>query len=312
MPLAISQIYAASFNAVVNDSRKPSQPWLQNSLMNKMQAMNMVNREDFGPQIEQTIDYRRNPGTDFLATDLTPTSMAKTEILTAAVYTPANLSVPVVWSKSDELQNPEKSQKVALVASLINNGLASHDDAIEEGLFATSTDGFLGFATLLPTSGQGNVGGIDASLETWWRNDSDTYAADGSDIEAVLTELWNTASKGSGSSMVVDLMFSGPDPHALFESTQVPQQRYIDTQDFKIGAKTLAFKTAGYIFSQYGGTKIYGVPSKGFKLKVSRKYFRDKGEIIPLESAEGWKTSIFSGLQLVTNAKSRGFVADQA
>lgn len=310
MALSIGQIAAASFPAVAKSKRALDQ-WSDSTVLDTFESMGMIEHISFGPTIEVAVDYRRNQGYDFLATDLTPTSLTKTEILTAASYTPAQLSVPMTWSKGDDMMNPSENQKVAFVKNLVTNALTTHDNVVEEAIFATSTDGFLGLLTVVPSDGQSTVGGISAILETWWRNSTDTYLADGSDIDAKLTAGYNSAMKGSGSSTKPGLLFSGATPHALFESTQTPLQRYAG-QELKAGGLKLWFKNMPYVFSQYGGGNVYGVSSKGLTLKVSKEYYKDMGAEIPLQGAEGFTRSVFSGLQLVTGAKSRNFVIRSA
>lgn len=312
MALSINQILGSSYAAVLNDKRKPENQWAENAFMREAERMGLIKRKSLGPTLEYTLDYRRNPDAGFLATELALTGMTKTEVITAASYTPVPLSVPVVWSKMDEVQNPTENQKIALVASLIENALSSHDELIEEAIFDTSTQGFLGLKTLVPTSGQGSVGGIDAALETWWRQHADTYQADGSDIEAVFTEAWNTAAKGSGSSMAPKAMVSGSEPHALYESQLTPNVRFADTKEGDSGFKILAFKTARYSFSQFGDDRVYFYHPNALEIAVSKQYFRDLSEMIPLETAEGFKRTVFSALQATTKNKSRLAVVSEA
>lgn len=307
----ISQIATVSYPAVLADMRKPTNQWSQASLMEFMQKLGMIDRRSLGATIECPLDHRRNQGGDFLATDLTPVSLAKTEVLSAASYSIAELSIPVVWSKGDDAKNPSENQKIAFVKALLENAITSHDDMIEEALFSTSTDGFLGMATIIPTTGQGTVGGIPAATETMWRNPADTYLADGSDIEAVLEELFLTAAKGTGSSAQPKLLVSGMEAVALFTSTQIANQRFMGSDKADASFKTIAFKSAPFIYSQYGDDKIYGL-GKSFKLVVSKQYFRDKGETRETDEANGFVFKIYSALQTVTNAKSRLFVASEA
>lgn len=313
MALTIGQIAAVSYPAVLNEMRKPDNQWAESALLREMERQDMIVKKDFGASLQEVLDYRRNPGAGFLAYDMAPTALTKTEVLTAADYAIGEISVPVVWSKKDEVQNPTQSQKVDLVQSLLTNGINSHDDLIEEALFAAAaTNGFLSLNVLVPTTGQGTVGGIDASVEVFWRNQANTYLADGSDIDAAFTRVYNLASKGSGSAIVPTLMASGSATHALFEASQTPMQRYIDTQDIKAGAKTLGFKTCRYIFSLYGGTKVYFLGPKAFGLRVSRQYFRDKGETQEIDNANGFSFKIYSALQSVTMNKSRLAVSEAA
>jgi hypothetical protein len=312
MALSISQIVAVSYPAVLADMRKPANQWAESAFMRELERQGAIERRSLGPTIEAPLDYQRNQASGFLVTDLATTSLSKTEVITSASYSVAELSVPVVWSKGDDAKNPTENQKVAFVKVLLENAINSHDDNIEEAFFAASTNGFLGLPTHIPTSGQGTDGGISAVTETFWRNPADTYLADGSDIEAVLTSLWNTAAKGSGSALAPKLLVSGADAQALFESTQVALQRFVDTQELNAGAKVLAFKTARYVFSQYGGDEIYGLNPKSFQLVCSKEYFRDRGETNEINDANGFVTKIYSALQSVTNNKSRLFVADEA
>lgn len=308
MALTIGQLATISYPAVLADKKKPENQWAENSLLDALEKMGMLERRNLGSTIDVPLDYRRNPGTDFLATDLTPTSLAKTEVMTTASFAVAELTVPVVWSKKDDAQTPSENAKIAFTTALLENAIQSHDDALEEALFSTSTDGFLGMSTIIPASGQGTVGGIDSGTETMWRNQADTYLADGSDMEAVLTTLWNSASKSTGAVARPKLLVSGSSANSLFESTQVGFQRFNNVSKADAGFTSIAFKTAPFIFSQYGDDEVYGL-SKAFRLVVSKGYFRDKGETRELDDANGYVFKLYSALQSITNAKSRLFRA---
>jgi hypothetical protein len=313
MALTIGQTAAVSYAEVLNEARTPENQWMENAAMREMKRQGFIKSRSFGETLQAVLDYRRNPNAGFLATSNQTLSLAKTEVITAASYDIAELAAPVSWYKKDEVQNPTRNQKVAFTKGILTNGFDSHDDLIEEALFAaSSTNGFHSFAVLVPTSGQSTVGGISAADEVWWRNPADTYLADGSDMESVLTEVWNSAAKGTGSNLSPTMIVSGDTSQALFESTQVPFQRYVDTQELKAGFKVIAFKTARWCFSQYGGTKIYMANPKSLNLVTSKEYFRDKGETKEMDDAAGFTFQIYSALQLVTNNKSRLAVIDEA
>lgn len=305
MALTISQIIAASFNDVENEMRKPENQWAENAALREFERQGMINTVPGGPQVEATLDYRRNPGAGFLASDLDPVSLVKTEVLTAAVYDPAQLSVPIVWSKGDEAKNPETNQKVNLVKSLLENAINSHDDLIEQAIFSTTTNGFLGFQSLIPDSGQGSPGGIDSSVEAWWRN----YAADATlsaaTIEADMTLAYNVCSKGSGSSLQPTLLVTNAQLHATFEGTQQGLQRYVETQEAKAGFKLLAFKTARMIYSQYATARIYLLNPKSFSIDMYKLAKRKLGDTLEIPGANGYERKIYTMLQAKTNNKSR-------
>jgi hypothetical protein len=305
----ISQILASSFEAVVNEARKPSNQWSDSTVLSALEQQGMLKKIDMGPTIEEALDYRRNPNAGFLATDLQSVSLAKTEVLTAASYTPGRLSVPMVWSKEDEALNSNK--KVDLAKSIMTNGIDSHDDLIEDALFDTSTDGFLGLQTIIADNGVGTVGGINATTDAWFRNYFATYAANGSDIESALATARNSVKKGSSGSGA-SLIVSGSAPHAIYESQLQANQRFIDIKMGDSGFKALAHGDAPWVFSQHGGTRIYGLSKKAFKLYVSKAAFRTKGEVIEIPQANGYICKLFTLLQACTGNRSRLFVLTQA
>ena len=305
MALTIGQMASVSFPKVLADKRKAHNQWSENALLREMERQGGIHHESLGPTIDAPLDYQSNPGTAFLATELQPTSLTATDVVTTAQYTPAELSVPVTWSKRTEMLNPSPNQKISIVSQLLTNGINSHDDAIEKGLLAASaTNGFNSLVIYFPTSGQGSVGGVDSAVNTFWRHFQNTYVDD-TDIEAGMTTSWNQATKGSGSTHMPSLIVSDATTQGIFEGTQQANQRYVDTEELKAGFKILAFKTARYVFSQYGTTTLFMFSPKSTYLVVSKEYFRDKSETQELENANGYSFKIYSGLQLVTTNKSR-------
>jgi hypothetical protein len=310
MALSVSQIIAVSYNAVLAEARKAANQWAEAAFLREAERQGMVIRKALGPQIEAPLDYQRNPGATFLATSLQQVSGAETEIVTAAVYEVAEISVPVTWTKKTEATNSSEKQKIDLSKQLLLNGFDSHDDLIEQAVFATSTNGFLGFGTLIPDSGQSSAGGIDSTSETMWRSQNATYVDD-TDVESAFTSVWNASAKGSGSALQPTMMVSDSTTQALFEGTQQAQQRWVDTQDLKAGFKTLAFKTARYVFSKNGTTDVFFLNPKNYQIVVSSSMYREKGETQELvqQGQNGYRFLIYSALQAVTNNRSRLGVA---
>lgn len=307
MALTISQIVASSYNAVLAEARKPTNQWAESAFLKNLEEVGAIKTIPGGPQIEVPLDYRRNPGAQFLVNDLDPMAMGKTDVLTSAVYDPAQLSVPVVWSKGDDAKNPEENQKVDFVKALLTNSFETHDDLVEDKLFETLTNGFLGLITLLADNGQGTVGGINSALDTFWRNISGTYAAAGTDMIAKLTLAWNQSAKGSGGS-APNLFITDADTHAIFEGTQSTLQRYVGKDEFDAGRKQIAFKTGRVIFSQHSSTRIYGLNPKYFKLLFYKGAKRQKGDTQEIDNGNGFRFFIYTMLQAVVSARSRMFV----
>ena len=132
---------------------------------------------------------------------------------------------------------------------------------------------------------------FNAATDTFWRNANENYNANGSDIEAKFTEVFNTAAKGSGAMLSPKLMVSGGDAHALLRESVAGATAFVDSQDAKSGFKTVAFKMARYVFSQHGGDNVYFMNPKSLQLMVSKEYFRDKGETNETDSV-GTRSSV--------------------
>lgn len=301
---SISQIVSVSYNAVLAAARKPTNQWKSTALYDEFEKQGFIKTIAGGPQIEIPLDYRRNPGTSFLAADLDPIAMGKTEVIGEAVATPAILQVPVVWSYADDAQNPEENQKVDFVKALLSNAFDSHDDLIESSLFGATTTGFTGLQTLITDAGTGTVETINSTTDTFWRNIAATFALAGTDMVSKLTLAYLAASKGTGSTLEPSLLVSDGTTQATFEATQQILQRYED-QDFKVGAKTLAFKNARYIYSQYGTARVYMLNPKVFNLVMYKGAKRQKGKEQEINNALGTRFFIWSMLQAVVTARSR-------
>lgn len=313
MALTIDQITAASYPAVLAEMRKGANQWAENAALRIIEKQGALVRRALGPTIEVPLDYRANPDAAVLATDLDEASLTKTEILTSASYAVAQLNVPVTWTKGDDAKNPEENQKVAFVKQLLENAINTHDDLIEQLIFTTSTAGgdeWNGLDNLVTSAGTGTIGGIDSSVETWWKNYGDTYT-DASDIEATFTTAFNKAAKGSGSSLQPKFLISGVTPNVMYESGLQTLQRFGDSSEADAGFKVLKFKNADYIFSQYGGTKVFFLNPKNYQVVVSKQYFRDQGKTLELQNANGFRFFIYTAGQTVVNNRSRLAMVDQ-
>ena len=313
MALTVEQISAVSYPAVLAEMRQAKNQWVQNSALNHLEKSGFIQHISFGENIECPLDYRANPDTAVLASDQDSAALLKTEVVTSAVYDIAQINVPVTWTRGDEAKNPSETQKINLVKTLLTNAIDSHDDLIETNIFVGSSAGGIetnGLDDLVPTTGQGTVGGIDASVETFWRNQADTFV-DGSDIEVAMTELYNACAKGTGG-LAPTTLISGSATHALYEGQLQSLQRFVDASEADAGFKALAFKGAKYIFSHKGGTSVYFLNPKNYQLVVSKQYFRDKGTTYDVPGQNANYFLVYSALQFVTNCKSRLGVLSQA
>lgn len=307
---ALSQLVTVAYPEVLADARKPHNQWSESAFLRLLEKVGAVKKRPGGSAIEYPLDYRKNPDTDILATDFTATATTQTSIFAGASYDMANIVVPFNWSLADEARwSGDTNRKIDAVKNMIRNAINSHDDEIEDKIFDTSTDGFIGLQNLVPTSGQPNVGGIDGSSETYWRNYATTYAADGSDLNSKLITAFGTASKGTGAELSPDIIVSGLAAQSLYEGNLSDLKRFMGEETGDAGFKYLAFKTAKWVFSQYGGAlatnPIYLLNKVSFNLVVTKGYFRRLEEAERFTNAAARNQMIFTQAQATVNNPSR-------
>lgn len=307
---ALSQLVTTAYPEVIADARKPHNQWKESAFLRVLEKMGMVKRRPGGSALEFPLDYRKNPDVDFLATDFTATSTTQTTVFAGASYDMANLVSPFNWSIADEARwSGDVNRKIDAVKSMIRNAIDSHDDEIEDRLFDTSTDGFIGLQNLVPTSGQPNVGGIDGASATYWRNYATTYLTDGSDLNAKLITAFGTVAKGTGGELTPDVLVSGLTAQALYEGNLTDLKRFMGEETGDAGFKFLAFKTAKWVYSQYGGAlatnPIYMLNKNVFQLNVTKGYFRRLEDAERFTNAAARNQMVFSQVQATINNPSR-------
>jgi len=312
MAIPFEQLVAATYDDVVTEKNKAADQWSDSTFLKTLEKMGGVKRIPGGATLQLTLDYKANPAADFLATDVTNTSTSKTEVLTAASYTLVPMVVPVNWSFFDEAVNSEKNQKVDLVSSIVDNALASHDQAFEDAIFAATggTDGFNTLLDLYTEDGTGTVGTIVSGTETWWKNQYKDWGTDtGATLLGDYTTLYNACAKGSGGRKP-NIIVGGSAMHALYEAALTANQRFVGSDKASGGFTSLAFKDIPYIFSAEApaGENAFMFNTNDTKLFVVASAWRQRRKVQDHVNAAMSNMKIFSVAQIATRNRSRGGV----
>ena len=309
MAIPFTQLVAATYDDVVNEKNKAADQWSDSSFLKGVDKLGGVKRAPGGATFQPTLDYRANSAADFLATDVTATGTGKTEVLTAASYSYIPLVVPTNWSFFDEAVNSEKNQKVDLVAAIVDNALASHDQAIEDALFAATggTDGFNTIVDLFTEDGTGTVGTIVAGTETWWKNQFKDWGTDtGATLLADYTTLYNSCAKGSGGRKP-NIVVGSATMQANFEAALVANQRFMDVSKASGGFTELQFKNIPYLFtSEYTSDSAWMFNTHDTQLYVVMSAWRQRRKVQDHVNAAMSNMKIFSVCQFATRNRSRG------
>lgn len=310
MAVPFTQLVATTYDDVIADKAKAADQWSDSSFLKYLEKIGGVKKTPGGATLQPTLDYRSNALTDFLATDVTATGVSKTDVITAASYGWATLVVPVNWSLTDEALNSEPNQKIDLVTGIVDNAIASHDQAVENGSFAATggTDGFNTLVDIFSKDGTGTVGTIISGTELWWKNKFKLVTA--ATLLADWTTLWNDIAKGS-SGRTPNVVVCSAATHGTFEGKLQPQQRYGKEDSVgRAGFKALQFKTSDVIFSMGLTTdSAFMFNTEDTKLYVVSSAWRERRNPVEFTNAAMMNMKIFSVLQWATKCRSRGGVA---
>lgn len=314
MAVPFTQLVATTYDDVVNERNKAADQWSDSSALTHLERIGGVKRVAGGATLQPTLDYRQNPALDFLATDTTPTSTSKTEVITAASYSYVPYVVPVNYTLLDEALNSEKSQKVDLVSAIVDNMITSHDQGIEAALFAATggTDGFNTFVDIYTENGEGTVGTIVSGTETWWKNKFKDWGTDtGATLLADYNTLYFDCARGS-SGMQPNVVIANATLYGSFLAALQANQRWVgNTATAKAGFDNVKLMNADYIYTSVitsAQDSAWMFNTKDTKLYVVRGAWRQRRPAI--ESINGIMVNVktFSVLQLATANRSRGGV----
>lgn len=309
MAVPFEQLVATTYDEAVNEKDKAANQFADDTFLGYMERNGGVKQVAGSNALSLTLDYQRNPGIGTLATDMQPTSTTKTEVLTQAQYSWVPVVVPINWSLTDEHLNSDANAKVDLVASLVDNAIASHDDYFEQIMLSTSTDGFLGLQNLITVDGTGTIGLVPAGTETWWKNKFEDYG-DASTLLVDLGDCFSACAKGSGSKTRPTAIVTDSAGFQLYEGKLTPNARFTSANSASGGFVELKFRQADMIFSKYApADRYFMINTKNLKLYVVKGAFRKRRSAVEHVNAAAMNMKTVSIAQQATNNRSRLGVA---
>jgi hypothetical protein len=122
-----------------------------------------------------------------------------------------------------------------------------------------------------------DIGNIDQSVETWWKNRVGTPAADSYvGLKNAMRNLYNDCSQGPGGAP--DLIIADQVSFEIYEAAMDPQVRYTFKDTASAGFENVAFKGAkmywdGYVPDMYTTATPNGVLSTGSALAEGSMFF---------------------------------------
>ena len=181
------------------------------------------------------------------------------EVITNAVYQWKQLGGFSFISGKEEIMNREKWQAVSMAESRIDALMAGMRNKTGLSLYSLGTgEGgkeFGGLRLLVADDGVGTVGGIDASVETWWQNNFDfgTAAVTSATILSKMNAMHLACTRGSDQPNLI--MADGNYFTAYWESLQ-ENARHTSPKLADAGFRTLEFVGTPVVYDAQCATDL--------------------------------------------------------
>lgn len=275
----------ASWDALVSTTLKNYTPRIEDNLFNNVTLLywlkeaGNIEKVSGGEQLVEPLLYEGNStvgsyaGYDNILT--TPQ-----DGITSAIYDWKQYAVSIAISGLEEAKNRGESAVMSLLKAKIDQAEMSLMDGMNIMFYGDGSGNngknWNGLSNLLGVTGvgvnavgNGAIGGIDSSTDTWWRNKVKDITTNQFKISD-LSSIYNSCSNGR---IHPDFILTSQPMWERYESLLQPQLRYQSTKAADAGFENLLYKSAPIMWDSAANTgvhakRMYFLNSKFLKLKV--------------------------------------------
>jgi len=233
---------------------------------------NRIRTVDGGRSINCPLVYAEETFAWYMGTEIL--SRAVKETISEADYEPANAVASVTLSGPDLAKNKGRERILNLLEGKMDNAEATMKNNITKAIYGDGTvaKSFAGLKAFVTNDGTGTVGGIDAAVWTFWKNQFQTATRQTgvlqyADLKAAMNALWLKLVRGTEHP---DLVVVDGEVYSTYEGGLQEQQRYADAKLGALGFETLKYKSASLVFdgAATGITGGYFLNTKYMKFEV--------------------------------------------
>lgn len=240
-----------------------------NPLLAKLRAKGNTSNVSGGVKILENLEYAENSTMKWYS-GLEVLDISSSDVLTSAEFDWKQLNANVVFSGLEKLQNASDQQIHNLVKARIKNAEKTLRNEVSDALFYSNTEnsgksvgGLQHLVADLPTSG--TVGGIDASAQTWWRNQFYDFSTEGITPSATTIQaaMNRTAIRTQRNRDAIDMFIADEIYFGYFLASLQANQRFTGDGMGTVtaGFKGLKFWTGADVFydSSAPASHMYGL-----------------------------------------------------
>lgn len=243
-----------------------------NPLLDRVKMRGNADPAGGGVNLLENLMYAENSTVKWYS-GLETLDVSQSDVLTSAAFSWKELNGNVVISGLDKAKNSGTKESVFnLVKSRIRVLEISLQNEVADALFYSNTEnsgksigGLQHLVADLPTSG--TVGGIDASANTWWRNQYYDFSSQGvtassSTIQHAMNQVFINATRGRDK---IDMFVAGSTYFTYYLESLQANQRFQSDTTAGAGFSSLKFwGGAADVFydSSCAATRMYGLNSQ--------------------------------------------------
>lgn len=234
--------------------------------------------EDGGLTIACPLDYNAN-GTYQRYSDWDTLNISQSDVISAAEYQWRQIAINVVASGRELRINSGDSRIINLAKARMKNAIRTFNNNFSSDLYSAGslTNQINGLQALVADTNTNTVGGIDASVWSFWQNKVFDLSVNSVTISATTVEgsamlpLWLQLDRGPDD--CPDLIVADNNYYSFFENSQVSLKRYSEKDNVTAGFVSLKYKKADVIYDGNSGipaNHMYFLNTEYLKLVVHK------------------------------------------
>jgi hypothetical protein len=248
----------------------------RNALLKYMMKKGQYRKEDGGLTIVTGLDYTSN-STYQRYSDWDVLNIAQSDVITSAEYQWRQIALNVVASGREMRINSGDSRIKSLAKAKMKNAIRTFNNNFSSDLYSsgTLTNQINGLQAIIADTNTNTVGGIDASVWSFWQNtvfdaSDNSVTPSATTIEnQMMLPTWLTVDRGPDDQP--DLIVADNTYYGFFETSQVSLKRYSGSESANAGFSTLKYKSADVLFDGNSGiptNRMYFINTNYLELVV--------------------------------------------
>jgi len=274
----------STFTELVSTTFRKHRKEIKDNLSNRNALLKYIMKkgnymtEDGGLTIATPLDYAAN-GTYQRYSDWDTLNISQSDVISSAEYQWRQIAINVVASGRELRINSGDSRIINLAKSRMKNAIRTFNNNFSNDLYSAGSlaNQINGLQSIIADVNTNTVGGIDASVWTFWQNkvfdcSVNSVTPSATTIEgSMMLPLWLLLDRGPDD--CPDLIVADNTFYQYFENSQVSLKRYTEKDSVNAGFSTIKYKKADVLYDGNSGipsSHMYFVNTEYLKLVVHR------------------------------------------